>query len=147
MRLGSLRHPRRSTASGVRRWLAFAAYLWLASAAAAFSQQVGSPSADGARSAKPADRGGIIAGRVLDEGGQPFSSVIVTVLPAKGTYEQRRQVATDDAGNFRVTDLAPAAYLVECNAEGYLEDPDDDSHTYHLTGDSVTLRMRKGGVI
>ena len=96
---------------------------------------------------KPGAARGIISGRVIDEAGQPFPYVVVTVSRAEGTDEERRQVATDESGSFKVDDLAAAAYDVGCYAEAYVEDPDDDSKIYHLTGDSVTLRLRKGGVI
>jgi len=92
-------------------------------------------------------REGSIKGRVFDESGQPFSNIVVTVRPVNGEYETRREVVTDEDGNFNVESLSAKAYTVECEARGYVEDDSDGSSTHHLIGDTVTLRLRKGGAI
>lgn len=92
-------------------------------------------------------RTGSIKGRVFDESGHPFPNIVVNVRPVNGEYASRREVVTDEDGNFNVEGLLAKAYTVECEASGYVEDDTDGSSTHHLIGDSVTLRLLKGGVI
>lgn len=92
-------------------------------------------------------REGSITGRVFDESGQSFPNIVVTVRPVSGEYEARREVVTDEDGNFSVEGLSAKAYTIVCEASGYVEDDGDGSSTYHLIGDTVTLKLLKGGVI
>jgi protocatechuate 3,4-dioxygenase beta subunit len=59
----------------------------------------------------------VIAGRITDEAGQPMSDVRVFFLRPWFVQGQRRlasagSAVTDDAGQYRVADLAPSAYYV-----------------------------------
>lgn len=92
-------------------------------------------------------RTGSITGRVIDEGGRPFAFVIVSVHPVNGSKNEEREIATDENGLFEARNLPDKAYTVECYAPGYVEDENDDSKDYHLVGQSITLRLIKGGVI
>ncbi len=92
-------------------------------------------------------RTGSITGRVIDEGGRPFAFVIVNVEPVSGSENEKREIVTDENGFFEARNLPDKAYTVECRAPGYVEDENDDSKSYHLTGETVTLRLIKGGVI
>ena len=92
-------------------------------------------------------REGSIKGRVIDGAGQPFPRIVVSIRPVNGSYKETREAVTDDEGSFKVDGLVAKAYIVECEASGYLEDAAEGSSGYHLIGDSVTLRLCKGGVI
>ncbi|MEK6286630.1 MAG: carboxypeptidase-like regulatory domain-containing protein [Acidobacteriota bacterium] len=88
-----------------------------------------------------------ISGRVTDESGQPFPNVVVYVRPVNGRSEEDLEVATDDEGGFQVNGLPAKASVVWCYAVGYVQDNKGGSSGYHVTGDFVTLRLRKGGAI
>ncbi|BCS31946.2 hypothetical protein TBR22_A11500 [Luteitalea sp. TBR-22] len=63
-------------------------------------------------------RGGVITGRVIDEGGEPAERAQVRVLRAQRLAGQVRYVpagagdSTDDLGQYRIFGLAPGEYLV-----------------------------------
>jgi hypothetical protein len=63
-------------------------------------------------------RGGVIAGRVVDEGGEPAERAQVRVVRAQRLGGQLRYVpagqgdTTDDLGQYRIFGLAPGEYLV-----------------------------------
>ena len=70
-------------------------------------------------------RGGVITGRVFDEGGDPIANVRVTALRAQLTPGGRRMVGaggglgmTDDTGAFRLYGLAPGSYYVSATPQG-----------------------------
>jgi protocatechuate 3,4-dioxygenase beta subunit len=88
---------------------------------------------------------GSIKGRVVDEAGAPMANVAINVRPAGGSYEEEQQAATDDNGEFVVDHLSAKPYVIRCEASGYIEA--DPSSSYYLTGEPVTLKMAKGGVI
>ena len=90
---------------------------------------------------------GSINGHVVDEAGQPLPRVVVYILPVNGEYDDRREAITDDDGSFSVDGLSAKAYTVECEVSGYVEGDSENSNGYHLIGDSVTLKLYKGGVI
>src|SRR5262249_30941098 len=94
---------------------------------------------------KPDKRIGSIKGRVVDEAGQPLANVVLSVRPAGGSYEEEREAATDDSGDFVVDHLPAKPYTIRCEASSYIEA--DSSSSYYLIGEPVTLRMTKGGVI
>jgi hypothetical protein len=65
------------------------------------------------------ERGGVITGRVFDDGGDPLANVRVTAMRAQLTATGRRMVGagaglttTDDTGAYRLHGLAPGAYYV-----------------------------------
>lgn len=92
-------------------------------------------------------REGTIKGRVVDGAGQPFPRVVVYIRPVHGSYKEEREAVTDDEGSFNVDGLSAKAYTVVCEASGYVEDDSENSSGYHLIGDSMTLKLYKGGVI
>jgi len=62
-------------------------------------------------------RGGVIAGRVVDETGEPYPSLIVTAWQTR--YQEGRRVRfpsatgqTDDQGAYRISGLQPGSYFV-----------------------------------
>jgi hypothetical protein len=62
-------------------------------------------------------RGGVIAGRVFDEFGDPIAGAAVTTLRSRFVGGARRMMSsggdtTDDQGTFRIYGLAPGDYLI-----------------------------------
>jgi hypothetical protein len=103
------------------------------------------PSAD----PKPA-AGGAITGRVVGEGGEPLAQVPVFVSERRSGPRPGRTTVTDDEGNFAVRDLPPGLYTVGAAAPGYYVDPGPQADGFGSLlrpGDSVTIRLTKGGVI
>jgi protocatechuate 3,4-dioxygenase beta subunit len=94
---------------------------------------------------------GVITGRVLAEDGQPLSNARVVTSRTGGTPVSASSALSDAEGKFTLSNLTFGAYLVNAFAPGYVleSDPSDQSATrvYHHVGDSITLRMIKGGVI
>jgi protocatechuate 3,4-dioxygenase beta subunit len=92
---------------------------------------------------------GMITGRVVNSAGEPLSDAIVFASSiGTGTRAQRTQVDTN--GEFKIDGLEAGLYGVAASAPGYVPAPQPspaDSQSYYHIGDSVTLRMIKGGVI
>ncbi len=78
-------------------------------------------------------RGGVVAGRVLDEFGEPAVGVEIEVLrrePGDGgvrTTSSPITPTTDDTGAFRVWGLAPGDYLVGARPNRFVADASDAS--------------------
>lgn len=98
-------------------------------------------------------RTGSISGRVLSDDGQPLADV--TVNAAVGGQNSSHSANTNADGNFRITDLTPAAYSITAMLPGYVAKPNtffsfdsgqEEPRRYYL-GDDATLTMVKGGVI
>jgi hypothetical protein len=71
-------------------------------------------------------RGGVIAGRVIDDFGEPVPSTTVMALRQQTTQGQRRflpvgaSIQTNDIGEYRVFGLAPGTYVVSANAQALM---------------------------
>ena len=101
-----------------------------------------------ATSPKPSDRRATsITGRVLNEAGQPVRNAIVSVFGVGTPRPERRNMNTDEEGKFRADDLPRGVYSVVTRTRGYVFAPDPNEQDYYRPGDSVTLRVKKGGVI
>jgi Carboxypeptidase regulatory-like domain len=101
------------------------------------------------RSAKPADstrRGGSIIGRLINESGQPIPGAGINVR-AVGATGAGQSIGTDEDGKFRSDDLAPGAYTVSAYVAGYVPAIDSPDRQYYRPGETVILRMVKGGVV
>lgn len=96
-------------------------------------------------SAKVESKTGGISGRVVDESGQPLVNVSVYLRPptpeARGTY-----ATTNRDGAFSFSDLTPGTYTVSAEMPSYISPPPSGPEV-KSTGESVTLVLRKGGVI
>lgn len=91
---------------------------------------------------------GTITGRVLNESGQPLPNATV-FLGGSIPLSQQLTTTTDSEGNFQVNDLDPALYRVSAAVPSYappVRDPESPPN-YYRVGDSVILRLVKGGVI
>jgi hypothetical protein len=93
---------------------------------------------------------GSITGRVVSDDGQPLVGVRVSVsaFDANAVNRSTQAALTDGEGNFRTDGLRPAAYQVTAYTPGYVTPrPPGGEPTYHRLGETVTLTLRKGGVI
>lgn len=93
--------------------------------------------------------GGVIDGRVIMEDGLPASRAVVNIFGVSGALNQTslmRETLTDEDGNFRMDGLEPIPYWVLAWTPGYVPDSNGETPWVHV-GESVTLRLIRGGVI
>jgi hypothetical protein len=88
-----------------------------------------------------------ITGRVVNESGQPVPNAFVNVFGTGTQRPERRNTNTDEDGKFSAEDLPRGVYTVFARARGYVFSPGYPEPAYYRPGDSVTLEVRKGGVI
>jgi Carboxypeptidase regulatory-like domain len=103
-----------------------------------------------AGSTKPSEKpNGSITGRVVNSAGEPLPGAVVYANSLSASI--RAQSGTvDTAGEFVIEGLEAGLYRVLAGAPGYVQEsqPDyTDSQSYYHIGDSVTIRLIKGGVI
>ncbi|HEX8131317.1 MAG TPA: carboxypeptidase-like regulatory domain-containing protein [Pyrinomonadaceae bacterium] len=122
-------------------------------AAAPLARDVAGVPQSPATSVEDARQGGrdaIIKGRIVaSEGnfGIANARVVARAVGASGA-SSLRTATTDDEGNFQLTDLRLANYLIRIAAPGYIPEPATATPaTFYRPGDTVMLRMVKGGVI
>ena len=91
---------------------------------------------------------GAISGRVVNDSGQPLPGAVVRVYAAN-SVAQARVAAADNEGNFYITGLDPAPYLVYATLPAYVPVPReiDVATSYYRIGDSVRMELTKGGVV
>ncbi|MDQ3010822.1 MAG: carboxypeptidase-like regulatory domain-containing protein, partial [Acidobacteriota bacterium] len=101
---------------------------------------------------------GTISGQVVSDGGQPIPHAKVSITGIGGISKilsGRMEIVTDEAGSFQADGLDPAPYSVSATAPGYVLLPDEKvggmlgagTTKYTHVGESVTIRMLRGGVI
>jgi hypothetical protein len=98
--------------------------------------------------AQPASTGAI-SGQVVTDTGQPLGGAAVFVR-AYGSTGSGRTTTTDAGGNFQVSGLEPISYTVGAAFSAFVSaprDPDSSQSSYYRVGDSVKIRLTKGGVI
>lgn len=132
----------------MNRHILFATILMIGAATSAKPQLTarGQTSDEAAAQKAAEQRASSIAGRVVNESGQPMPNAIVNIF---GTSKQpaRRTINTDEDGKFRVDDLPPGVYSVLAQVRGYVPARDQRDPVYYRPGDLVNLVVRKGGVI
>lgn len=93
---------------------------------------------------------GAIAGRVVNESGQPLRNAVVSVR-AEGISRSEHFAATDREGAFQVSGLEQnLSYYVRASKPAYTRPrpaPGATADPTYRAGDSVTLTLIKGGVI
>src|SRR5262245_24379944 len=94
-----------------------------------------------------ANREGAITGRVIGADGQPMTDAEVFADRIGERPGQGHFAATDGEGNFKLSGLSPAAYVLFARAPGYVEAAGPREKSVHRRGESVTINMVKGGVI
>ena len=88
--------------------------------------------------------GGSISGRVVNESGQPVAGA--TTLVRRLNSSGGRTTTTDAEGNFRANNLDRGLYVISANAPAHVLLPSDPP-IYYRIGDTVNLRLVRGGVI
>ena len=103
-----------------------------------------------AGSTKPSEKpNGMISGRVVNSAGEPVSDAVV-YANLLGTTSRSQRGTVDANGEFKIDGLQAGLYRISAGAPGYVsaqQPGPTDSHSYYRIGDSVTLRLVKGGVI
>jgi hypothetical protein len=100
----------------------------------------------GWRGQSPRTTKGTISGQVVAPDGRPvpYASVYAAVVGGSGGG---RNVVADASGGFEIAGLRDVAYTLTAYTDGYVLDPDPPQPTYYRIGDTVRLKMIKGGVI
>lgn len=88
-----------------------------------------------------------ITGRVLNESGQPMPHASIFVRKLGAQANSNRSLGTDQDGFFHADDLAPGVYSVFSSVSAYVPASESANRQYYRPGETVTLRMIKGGVI
>lgn len=91
-------------------------------------------------------RGGSIIGRLINESNQPIPGAGINVRGV-GATGAGRSIGTDEDGRFHADDLAPGGYTVSPYVPGYVPATDSADRQYYRPGETVILRVVKGGVI
>jgi hypothetical protein len=103
-----------------------------------------------AGSTKPSEKpNGMITGRVVNSAGEPLWGAVV-YASSLGTSTRSQRGTVDNNGDFKIDGLEAGLYRVSAGAPGYIAAPQPgptDSQSYYHIGDSVTLKLIKGGVI
>ncbi|HEX2489437.1 MAG TPA: carboxypeptidase-like regulatory domain-containing protein, partial [Blastocatellia bacterium] len=103
-----------------------------------------------AQTTSPSPNKGVITGRVIGEDGQPLAGVSIRLTSARSGSTSASPLLTNEEGFFRLTELAPAAYSLTAFLPAYVTTSvagaAGESGPFH-DGDSVSIRMAKGGVI
>ncbi len=103
-----------------------------------------------AGSTKPSEKpNGMITGRVVNSAGEPLWGAVV-YASSLGTSTRSHGATVDINGEFKIEGLEAGLYRVSAGAPGYVPAApasSTDSQSYYHIGDSVTLRLFKGGVI
>jgi hypothetical protein len=90
---------------------------------------------------------GVISGRVVNESGQPLAGASLSIRPVNSVGTSRT-TTSDLEGNFRMSGLEPALYIVSGNAPAYTTLPNETGQpTYYRLGDTVNLELIRGGAI
>ena len=97
--------------------------------------------------------GGRITGRIVSDDGQPLRGAMVHAIGLGVTGREgqaaRQSVAADEDGNFAIENLDAVTYLVSASMPGYVDSQwiDAGEPRYARVGESLTLTLRRGGVI
>jgi protocatechuate 3,4-dioxygenase beta subunit len=123
----------------------------LLSSVQARAQQVAS-GGDGPTRANTSRTRGSISVRVLDDDNQPVKNATVMVFRQSTNSRLSYDNSAAASGQYVVSNLDPGVYSVSANAPGYVPEANvsatpDAPPTFYRPGDSVTLRLTKGGVI
>ena len=87
---------------------------------------------------------GSISGRIVNESGQPVAGA--TTYVRRLNSSGGRTTTTDAEGNFRANNLDRGLYVITANAPAHVL-PLSDPPIYYRIGDTVNLRLVRGGVI
>jgi hypothetical protein len=101
-----------------------------------------------AQAAESNSASGVITGRVTSANGDLPSTTAVFVSTSGGGVPPRSAIINSD-GTFKIGDLEIGVYRVWASAPGFVGDvaPGADTRGFVHTGESTSLRLKKGGVI
>lgn len=104
--------------------------------------------AQSANGTQPPPTTGAITGRVVDSGGDPLPGAIVNASSV-GSARRSQSAKADKNGDFKIERLPAGVYRLSAFMQGYATATQFgfNSQTFYRIGDSVTLRMQRGGVI
>src|SRR5688572_28950156 len=95
------------------------------------------------------NKSGVISGSVTSSSGElPANTTVYVTALGAGVPPQNAVIKSD--GTFRIENLEVGVYRVWAAAPGFVVDPQNiatEARAIYHTGDSVTLTLRKGGVI
>ena len=125
--------------------------LALSAAPRSTAQQPQSAAAETTDSTPARDKGTINV-RILGEDNQPVAGAFVSAFQQGASTRVSYDNSGAASGRYVLTNLDPGVYRVSAFAPGYVEETDptaDPSEPRNLyrPGDSVTLRMTKGGIV
>ncbi|MBL8149909.1 MAG: carboxypeptidase regulatory-like domain-containing protein [Blastocatellia bacterium] len=89
---------------------------------------------------------GFIRGTVTTDTNNPAQRVKVTATRIGDISHTQYSAITTDEGTFRIN-LPVGSYKVTATSPGYIENISPSEKKYYRTGDSVDIRLSKGGVI
>src|SRR5262245_51616101 len=92
-------------------------------------------------------REGVITGRVVGEDGQPIGKAMIEFYSISAKPAWFPPVPSETDGNFKLTGLLPAPYVLNTFVPGYVVDRRSRGGEFHRIGEHVTLNLVKGGVI
>ncbi|MGH9837338.1 MAG: carboxypeptidase-like regulatory domain-containing protein [Blastocatellia bacterium] len=95
----------------------------------------------------PVTREGVITGRVVGEDGQPIARAKVEAYSIGVKTSRPQPVVTDVEGNFKLTGLAPAPYVLGTSIPGYVVERRSRERDLYRLGEHVPLNLIRGGVI
>ncbi len=95
----------------------------------------------------PGAREGVITGRVMGEDGQPIARAKVEAYSIGPKSTRPQPAVTDAEGNFKLSGLAPAAYVLSTSIPGYVVERRSRELEFHRIGEHVALDLVRGGVI
>ncbi len=124
-----------------RRHRSGGAFLILLFALCANAQRGSQPA-----TAKVEVKAGVIAGRVVNENGEPHVNADVWVRPVTPEGLPGTQTTTNRAGVFKVSGLASGSYTVSAEVPAHIPKTLTKPIVYK-DGDLVTLTLMKGGVV
>lgn len=93
----------------------------------------------------PETKSDTIAGRVVNESGQPIAGASISVDVLGGTMGQR--ASSDNDGNFKIRGLDGGLYRLYLEAPGYVTQLPVPNSPAYRPGDKADLTMVKGAVI
>ena len=97
--------------------------------------------------AKVDTKTGVIAGRVVNETGQPHVNVDVIVRPDTPEGLPVTQTTTNRDGIFKLSGLEPGSYYVSATVPAHIPKPPYAGPLIFKDGSLVTLVLTKGGVV
>jgi hypothetical protein len=87
-----------------------------------------------------------ITGRIVLEDGQPAAGATIAAYPV-GAQSRMYAASRDEAGNFKLVGLAPGSYSLSAETPGFVLGGRSLAENIYRAGESVTLRLVRGGVI